>query len=164
MWEGLFRVGAGGQRTPLSDRLRTHEWVPGSRWDLIVTMVDATNEHYSMFFVDEEGSASSLRGVREVIEARGLFSSLYTDRGSHYWLARYWAEELAAQTADAELAGVFAPVAAALADGESAIVAELLGVQGKPADIGGYYRPDAEKVAAVMRPSATLNAVIDSLA
>lgn len=63
----------------------THEWVPGCRWDLIVTMDDATNEHYSMFFVEEEGTASSLRGVGEVIEARGLFSSLYTDRGSHYW-------------------------------------------------------------------------------
>jgi len=63
----------------------THAWVPGCQWDLIVTMDDATNEHHSMFFVDEEGTASSLRGVREVLEARGLFSSLYTDRGSHYW-------------------------------------------------------------------------------
>lgn len=61
------------------------EWVAGCRWDLIVTMDDATNEHYSMFFVEEEGTASSLRGVREVIEARGLFSSFYSDRGSHYW-------------------------------------------------------------------------------
>jgi len=63
----------------------THEWVPGQRWDLIVTMDDATNEHYSMFFVAQEGTASSLQGVREVIEARGLFSSFYSDRGSHYW-------------------------------------------------------------------------------
>lgn len=63
----------------------THEWVPGQRWDLIVTMDDATSEHYSMFFVEEEGTASSFRGVRDVIEQRGLFSALYTDRGSHYW-------------------------------------------------------------------------------
>jgi transposase len=63
----------------------THQWVPGVYWDLIVTMDDATSEHYSMFFVDEEGTASSFRGVQEVIEMRGLFSSLYTDRGSHYW-------------------------------------------------------------------------------
>ncbi|MCK9986216.1 MAG: hypothetical protein AzoDbin1_02688 [Azoarcus sp.] len=63
----------------------THAWVPGSQWDLIVTMDDATNEHYSMFFVEEEGTASSLRGIADVIAARGLFSSLYTDRGSHYW-------------------------------------------------------------------------------
>jgi transposase len=62
-----------------------HEWVSGKKWDLIVTMDDATNEHYSMFFVDEEGTASSFQGVRDVIVQKGLFSSLYTDRGSHYW-------------------------------------------------------------------------------
>lgn len=63
----------------------THEWVPGQKWDLIVTMDDATNKHYSMFFVAEEGTVSSLLGVREVIDSRGLFSSFYSDRGSHYW-------------------------------------------------------------------------------
>jgi transposase len=62
-----------------------HEWVPGSQWDLIVTLDDATSEIYSAFFVEEEGTLSSLRGLREVIETQGLFSSLYTDRGSHYW-------------------------------------------------------------------------------
>ena len=62
-----------------------HEWVVGKKWDLIVTMDDATNEHYSMFFVDEEGTVSSFQGIRDVILKRGLFSSLYTDRGSHYW-------------------------------------------------------------------------------
>ena len=61
-----------------------HEWVPGKKWDLIVTMDDATNEHYSMFFVEEEGTAGSFQGIRDVITPRGLFSSLYTDRGSHY--------------------------------------------------------------------------------
>lgn len=63
----------------------THEWVAGKMWDLIVTMDDATSEHYSMFFCDEEGTASSFCGVRDVIEAHGLFSSFYSDRGSHYW-------------------------------------------------------------------------------
>lgn len=63
----------------------THEWVEGQKWDLVVTMDDATSEHYSMFFVEEEGTTSSLRGVRETIEAKGLFCSLYTDRGTHYW-------------------------------------------------------------------------------
>ncbi len=63
----------------------THEWVAGQKWDLIVTMDDATSEHYSMFFCDEEGTASSFRGVRDVIGVRGLFSSFYSDRGSHYW-------------------------------------------------------------------------------
>lgn len=62
-----------------------HEWVAGKLWDLIVTMDDATNEHYSMFFVDEEGTQSSFQGIHEVISQQGVFASLYTDRGSHYW-------------------------------------------------------------------------------
>ena len=62
-----------------------HEWVPGKKWDLIVTMDDATSEQYSMFFVAEEGTDSSFQGVKEVILKNGLFCSLYTDRGSHYW-------------------------------------------------------------------------------
>jgi transposase len=78
------------ERSPLAGMMlhqdgSSHEWVSGKKWDLIVTMDDATNEHYSMFFVNEEGTASSFQGVREVILQRGLFSSLYTDRGSHYW-------------------------------------------------------------------------------
>jgi hypothetical protein len=63
----------------------THEWVPGKLWDLIVTMDDASSEHYSMFFIDEEGTQSSFQGVSEVIVKHGVFASLYTDRGSHYW-------------------------------------------------------------------------------
>jgi transposase len=63
----------------------THEWIPGCQWDLIVTLDDATSTIYSAFFVEEEGTRSSLRGLQEVIETQGLFSSLYTDRGSHYW-------------------------------------------------------------------------------
>jgi len=62
-----------------------HEWVAGQQWDLIVTMDDATNEHYSMFFVAEESTESSFAGVEETIRSKGLFCSLYTDRGSHYW-------------------------------------------------------------------------------
>lgn len=64
----------------------THKWVPNAIWDLILTMDDATNEHYSLFFTIQEGTLSSLRGVEEVIEKWGLFSSLYTDRGRHYWI------------------------------------------------------------------------------
>jgi len=86
------------ERSPLPGMMihqdgSAHEWVAGQKWDLIVTMDDdrrkslwdATSEHYSMFFVAEEGTASSFRGVRDVIAARGLFSSFYSDRGSHYW-------------------------------------------------------------------------------
>ena len=78
-------------RSPLPGMLihqdgSTHEWVPSRKWDLIVTMDDATNEHYDMLFVNQEGTASSFVGVKAVIESRGLFCSFYSDRGSHYWL------------------------------------------------------------------------------
>lgn len=85
------------------------------------------------------------------------------NRGSHFYLALYWAQELANQTEDADLAAVFAPLAEKLAAAEETIVAELNGVQGHPADIGGYYRPDDAKASAVMRPSATLNEALASL-
>ena len=86
------------------------------------------------------------------------------NRGSQFYLSMYWAQELAAQTEDAELAAKFAPLAKQLGEGESKIVAELLEVQGKPADIGGYYKLDEAKVGAVMRPSVTFNAALESLA
>lgn len=78
------------ERAPLAGMMihqdgSRHLWVPGRYWDLIVTMDDATGEHYSMFFTEQEGTASSFRGVRETLDAHGLFCSLYTDRGSHYW-------------------------------------------------------------------------------
>ena len=82
------------------------------------------------------------------------------NRGSQFYLAMYWAEELAAQTDDAELAAHFAPLAKTLADNEATIVAELSAVQGQPVDIGGYYKADSDKCKAVMRPSATLNAAL----
>lgn len=82
------------------------------------------------------------------------------NRDSHYWFARYWAEALAIQNSDAELAAYFKPVAAALAEGEEKILAELASGQGPAVDLGGYYRTDAGKTGAVMRPSATLNAII----
>jgi isocitrate dehydrogenase len=85
------------------------------------------------------------------------------NRGSQFYLSLYWAQELAAQTDDAELAAYFAPVAKTLIENEATIVAELLAVQGKPVDIGGYYKLDEAKVSAAMRPSATFNATIDAL-
>lgn len=86
------------------------------------------------------------------------------NRGSHFYLALYWAQELAKQTDDAQLAEAFAPLAKTLGEQEQTIVDELIAVQGKPADIGGYYQPDATKAAAIMRPSATFNQAIASLA
>ena len=85
------------------------------------------------------------------------------NRGSHFYLALYWAQALAAQDDDAELAALFAPLAAALADAEEAIVGELAAVQGEPVDLGGYYLVDKAKTDAVMRPSATFNAALARL-
>ncbi len=84
-------------------------------------------------------------------------------RGSHYWLARYWAEELAAQSEDEELARIFEPVAAKLIENEEKILSEIASTEGSPKDIGGYYKPDDEKTEAAMRPSKTLNEIIDSI-
>ena len=86
------------------------------------------------------------------------------NRGSQFYLSLYWAQELAAQTDDLDLATYFAPVAKTLTENEATIVAELLAVQGKPVDIGGYYKLDEAKVSAAMRPSATFNSTIDALA
>jgi transposase len=78
------------ERSPMAGMMihqdgSTHQWIDGVYWDLIVTMDDATSEHYSMFFIDQEGTMSSFKGVKETIEKRGLFCSFYSDRGSHYW-------------------------------------------------------------------------------
>ena len=85
------------------------------------------------------------------------------NRGSQFYLSMYWAQELAAQKEDAELAAYFAPLAKQLLDNEQKIVAELIEIQGKPVDIGGYYKPDDAKVKAVMRPSATFNKALESV-
>ena len=85
------------------------------------------------------------------------------NRGSHFYLAMYWAEALADQTADGDLAAKFAPVAAAMQENEAKINGELLAAQGKPQDIGGYYHPDPDKTYAAMRPSATLNAIVGGI-
>jgi len=83
------------------------------------------------------------------------------NRGSQFYLAMYWAQQLAAQTEDAELAAKFAPLAQTLTENEAKIVAELNAVQGQHVDIGGYYLPDVKKLEAVMRPSATFNAALE---
>ena len=85
------------------------------------------------------------------------------NRGSHFYLGLYWAQELAKQTKDAELAAAFGPIAATLAENEQKIVGELNAVQGTPVEIGGYYHPDEKLVEAVMRPSQTLNEIVDNI-
>jgi isocitrate dehydrogenase len=84
-------------------------------------------------------------------------------RGSHFYLALYWAETLAKQTRDAELAARFTGVAQQLADNEDKILQELIDAQGQPVDIGGYYHPNDDMAATAMRPSATLNAIVESI-
>ena len=85
------------------------------------------------------------------------------NRGSHFYLSLYWAQELAAQEADADLQKAFAPIAAKLAANETRIVEELLAVQGRRVEIGGYFQPDTAKVSAAMRPSATFNEILAAL-
>ena len=93
---------------------------------------------------------------------RGKVGSI-DNRGSHFYLALFWAQELAGQSDDAELASDFADLAKTLAESETTITDELIGVQGSPAEIGGYYRPDDDLTSAVMRPSKTFNEVLATL-
>jgi isocitrate dehydrogenase len=86
------------------------------------------------------------------------------NRGSHFYLALYWAQALAEQTEDKNLAARFAKIAKDMSDNEAKISNELLGAQGKPVDVGGYYHPDDAKASKAMRPSATLNAIVDAIA
>ena len=85
------------------------------------------------------------------------------NRGSHFYLAMYWAEALANQTSDPEIAATFAPIAKAMQENESKINEELIAAQGKPQDIGGYYHPDTRKTYSAMRPSTVLNAILDRI-
>jgi isocitrate dehydrogenase len=112
-------------------------------------VAEALNEANARYLIENK---SPSRKVNEI-----------DNRGSHYYLAMYWAQAMADNPDDAELAAQFKDAAKALADNEDKIVAELLAAQGAPADIGGYYQPDDEKAAAAMRPSATLNAIVDSM-
>ena len=107
-----------------------------------------------------EASEAATQGILDNGRSPARKAGQPDNRASHYWFARYWAEALAAQTDDADLAREFAPLAEALAESEDSIVSELIAAEGVPADTGGYYHPDPEKLARVMRPSATLNAII----
>ena len=162
---GLFETGAGGSAPKHVQQLDAENHL---RWDSLGEFC-ALGESLQ-FLADAKGNEKA-RVLGKAVDAatQGILDDNRSpsrkvgepdNRDSHYWFARYWAEALAAQSDDAALAAEFAPVAKALADGEAAIVAELAAAQGKPADTGGYYHADAAKLAAVMRPSATLNAII----
>ena len=165
---GLFETGAGGSAPKHVQQLLSEDYL---RWDSLGEFfaLAASFEHLAEY----TGNAKAKILADTLDAATGTFlendrspgRALGTidNRGSHFYLGLYWAQELAGQTADADLAAAFAPIAQQLTDAEAEIVAELNAVQGSPVDIGGYYHPDEAKVAAVMRPSATLNAVIDAL-
>lgn len=165
---GLFETGAGGSAPKHVQQLVEQDYL---RWDSLGEFfaLAASLEHLA----DTTGNERARVLAQTLDAATGTFlendkspgRALGTidNRGSHFYLALYWAQELAKQSTDADLAAVFGPVAEKLAAQEQTIVAELNAVQGHHAEIGGYYRPDAALVEKVMRPSATLNAVVDAL-
>ncbi|MFY0661616.1 MAG: NADP-dependent isocitrate dehydrogenase [Shimia sp.] len=162
---GLFETGAGGSAPKHVQQLVEENHL---RWDSMGEFC-ALGESLN-FLADVKGNAKAgVLGVAAEAATQGILDDNRSpsrkvgqpdNRDSHYWFARYWADALAAQSDDADLAAEFAGVAKALADGEEAILAELAAAQGPAADIGGYFRPSVELKAKVMRPSATLNAII----
>ncbi|KRE59342.1 isocitrate dehydrogenase [Arthrobacter sp. Soil736] len=165
---GLFETGAGGSAPKHVQQLLQENHL---RWDSLGEFLALAVSFEHLANTTDNARAQVLADTLDRATGTFLLENKspkrkvgeLDNRGSHYYLALYWAQELAKQTEDAELASSFAEVAEALASNEEAIVSELLEVQGSPVDVGGYYRPDAAKAAAVMRPSATLNKVVSSL-
>ncbi|OBA48622.1 NADP-dependent isocitrate dehydrogenase [Kocuria sp. ICS0012] len=165
---GLFETGAGGSAPKHVQQLQEENHL---RWDSLgeFLALAASFEHLASRY--DNAKAQVLADTLD--RATGTFLNEnkspsrkvneLDNRGSHYYLAKFWAEELAQQTEDSELAQAFQKVASELRENEDTINAELLDVQGSPADLGGYYWPVPEKVSAVMRPSATLNEIVDGL-
>jgi isocitrate dehydrogenase len=165
---GLFETGAGGSAPKHVQQLVKEDYL---RWDSLGEFfaLAASFEHLAT----TTGNARAQILADTLDRATGTFLDenrspgrklgTIDNRGSHFYLALYWAQELAAQQQDADLAAAFDALASSLAGSEEQIVSELLAVQGHPADIGGYYRPDDAKAEAVMRPSATLNEALASI-
>ncbi|MBX2799302.1 MAG: NADP-dependent isocitrate dehydrogenase [Myxococcales bacterium] len=165
---GLFETGAGGSAPKHVQQFESEGHL---RWDSLGEFL-ALAASFDHMAAQTGNSGARLLG-ETLDEATGkLLANRKTpsrkvheldNRGSHFYLAMYWAQALAAQTTNGQLAGRFAPVAEALARNEAAIVAELDRAQGSPQDVGGYYRPDPQVAERAMRPSATLNQIIDSV-
>jgi isocitrate dehydrogenase len=162
---GLFETGAGGSAPKHVEQFTEENYL---RWDSLGEFfaLAASFEHLA----DTEGNAKAKVLAETLDAATGLFLEhdrspgrklgTLDNRGSHFYLALYWAQALAKQDSDPALKAAFAPLAAALTENEETIVAELLAVQGQPADIGGYYLPNEVKANAALRPSPTLNAIL----
>ena len=165
---GLFETGAGGSAPKHVQQLVEENHL---RWDSLGEFLALAES--LRHFANTDGNAKAavladaLDRATETLLNEGKSPSRKAgeidNRGSHFYLTLNWAKELATQTGDADLAAVFAPVAEALAAAESEITATFIDVQGSPADLGGYYSPSEEKTNAVMRPSATFNAIIDGV-
>ena len=166
---GLFETGAGGSAPKHVQQFTEENFL---RWDSLGEFfaLAASFEHLAI----TQNNARAAVLAETLDEANGKFlendksparkvGAGIDNRGSHFYLALYWAQALAAQQKDAALQATFAPYAAQLTAAEPQIVAELIAVQGKPADIGGYYQPDNAKASTALRPSPTFNRLLASL-
>ena len=165
---GLFETGAGGSAPKHVQQVEAENHL---RWDSLgeyLALAESFRHEKNTNGNERAGVlAAALDQATEKLLDEGKSPSRKVneidDRGSHFWLSLFWAEALAAQSDDAELAEVFGPIAKDLRDNADVIDKELLDAQGNAADLGGYYWPDEEKTSAVMRPSATFNKIIDEL-
>jgi isocitrate dehydrogenase len=165
---GLFETGAGGSAPKHVEQFQQEGYL---RWDSLgeFLALQASFEHLAQ--TQDNKKAQVLADALDEANAKFLATDKsparkvgqIDNRGSHFYLAMYWAESLTNQTSDSEIAAKFAPVAKALQQNEAKINEELIGAQGKSQDVGGYYHPDSEKTYAAMRPSATLNAIVDGI-
>ena len=165
---GLFETGAGGSAPKHVEQFTQENYL---RWDSLgeFLALAVSLEHVSATFgitksqvlADTLDAATGKFLIEDKSPARKVPG--IDNRGSHFYLALYWAQALAAQDNDADLKAIFTPVAAELEANETKIVTELLAVQGKPVDVGGYYLPDAAKANAALRPSATFNAILAAI-
>ena len=165
---GLFETGAGGSAPKHVQQFEAENYL---RWDSLGEFLALAVSFEHLASVTGNAKAGVLASTLDAATGQVLEHDRsparrvggLDNRGSHFYLAMYWAQALAAQTDDAELAAAFAPVAEALTSGEDQIVAELAAVQGSPCDVGGYYRPNDHLASAAMRPSATFNAALELL-
>ena len=165
---GLFETGAGGSAPKHVQQLVKENYL---RWDSLGEffalaasfehLAQSTDNKRAQVLADTLDRATGTFLNEDKSPTRKLGG--IDNRGSHFYLALYWAEELAAQSEDAELGADFKALAERLRESEDAVVSELAAVQGSPVDIGGYYKPDADKVIPVMRPSTTFNEALASL-
>lgn len=165
---GLFETGAGGSAPKHIEQFLQEGYL---RWDSLgeFLALQASLEHLAQ--TQDNKKAQILADTLDEANAKFLATDKsparkvgqIDNRGSHFYLAMYWAEALANQTSDSEIAAKFAPIAKALKENEAKINEELIGAQGESQDVGGYYHPDSEKTYAAMRPSAALNAIVDGI-